>query len=56
MRNIELPAVSAELPDMPMAPPLGELSPKVTERVSPLPENHKRGDGIALTKGLLIAA
>ena len=37
------------------APPLGELSPKVTERARMLTENHKRGDGIALTKGLLIA-
>ena len=37
------------------APPLGELSPKVTERARMLTENHKRGEGIALTKGLLIA-
>ena len=37
------------------APPLGELSPKVTERARMLTENHKRGDGIVLTKGLLIA-
>ena len=31
-RNAELHAVSSELTDMPMALPLGELSPQVTER------------------------
>ena len=36
----------------PVAPPLGELSPKVTERARMLPENHNRSDSIALTKSL----
>ena len=50
LRYIELPAVSAEWPDTPVAPPLGELAPKVTERARTLPENHKHSDSIALTK------
>ena len=29
-----------------------EVSPKVTERARPLTRNHRRSDGIALTKGL----
>ena len=44
------------LPGTPVAPPLGELSPKVTERARPLQKNKKHSDSIALTKGLLIAA
>ena len=35
--------------------PLGELSPKVTERARTLAGTRRRGDSIALTKGLLIA-
>ena len=35
---------------MPMALPLGELSPKVTERARMLTEKRRHGDGIALTK------
>jgi len=31
---------------------MGEVSPKVTERARPLTRNHRRSDGIALTKGL----
>ena len=34
LRHIELPASSAELPDMPMPLPMGEVAPKVTERAS----------------------
>ena len=36
--------------------PLGELSPKVTERARTLAEKRRRGDSIALTKRQLIAA
>ena len=39
----------------PEAPPLGELSPKVTERARTLTERNRRSDSIALTKNLLIA-
>ena len=34
LRYIKLSAVSFELSGLPMAPPLGELSPKVTERAT----------------------
>ena len=53
--KIRLCSSRVGLTGTPEAPPLGELSPKVTERARMLTENHKRGDGIALTKGLLIA-
>ena len=36
--------------------PLGEVSPKVTERARTLTRDRRHGDGIALTKGVLIAA
>ena len=36
-------------------PPLGELSPKVTERARTLTEKNRRSDSIALPKNLLIA-
>ena len=36
--------------------PLGEVSPKVTERARMLTEKHRHSDNIALTKNLLIAA
>ena len=36
--------------------PLGEVSPKVTERARMLTIKYKRSDSIALTKSLLIAA
>ena len=35
--------------------PLGEVSPKVTERARTPPEEREDGDNFALTKGLLIA-
>ena len=35
--------------------PLGEVSPKVTERARTLTGNRRHGDSIALTKSLLIA-
>ena len=38
-----------------MALPLGELSPKVTERARTLTEKSRRSDSIALPKSLLIA-
>ena len=38
-----------------MALPLGELSPKVTERARMLTEKSRRSDSIALSKNLLIA-
>ena len=38
------------------APPLGELSPKVTERARMLTEKNRHSDSIALTKRQLIAA
>ena len=34
--------------------PLGEVSPKVTERARTLTGNRRHGDSIALTKSLLI--
>ena len=37
------------------APPLGELSPEVTERARTLTEKYGRCDSITLTKALLIA-
>ena len=40
----------------PVPLPLGEVSAKQTERARTLTEMYKRGDSIALTKGLLIAA
>ena len=40
----------------PKAPPLGELSPKVTERARTLTKKSRRSDSIALPKGQLIAA
>ena len=42
--------------DTPVAPPLGELSPKVTERARTLTKNRRRSDSIALPKRQLIAA
>ena len=45
-----------KLPDTPVAPPLGELSPKVTERARTLTKNRRRSDSIALPKRQLIAA
>ena len=36
--------------------PLGELSPKVTERARTPTEKNRRSDSIALSKSLLIAA
>jgi hypothetical protein len=39
-----------------LAPPLGELSPKVTERARTLTKRNRRSDSIALTKRQLIAA
>ena len=39
-----------------LALPLGELSPKVTERARTLTERNRRSDSIALSKNLLIAA
>ena len=38
-----------------LALPLGELSPKVTERARMLTEKSRRSDSIALSKNLLIA-
>ena len=40
----------------PVPLPMGEVSPKVTERARMLPEKHWHSDSIALTKSLLIAA
>ena len=45
-----------KLTGTPEAPPLGELSPKVTERARMLTVIRGRSDSIALTKSLLIAA
>ena len=56
LRHIELPAVSAELPGLPMALPLGELASECeTERARPLTMSIERSDMLPLRKALLIA-
>ena len=54
--KIRLCSSRVGLTGTPEAPPLGELSPKVTERARMLTVIRGRGDSIALTKSLLIAA
>ena len=56
MRHIGPWASSRKLPGLPKALPLGELSPKVTERARTLTKNRRRSDSIALPKRQLIAA
>ena len=56
LRHIGPQASSGKLPGLPKALPLGELSPKVTERARPLTKNRRRSDSIALPKRQLIAA
>ena len=53
--KIRLCSFRVGLPGTPEAPPLGELSPKVTERARTLTERNRRSDSIALSKNLLIA-
>ena len=48
--------IPQNLPSLSKALPLGELSPKVTERARTLTEKSRRSDSIALPKNLLIAA
>ena len=52
--KIRLCSFRVGLTGLPMAPPLGELSPKVTERARTLTERNRRSDSIALTKRQLI--
>ena len=47
--------IPQSLPSLSKALPLGELSPKVTERARTLTEKSRRSDSIALPKNLLIA-
>ena len=54
--KIRLCSSRVGLTGTPEAPPLGELSPKVTERARMLTVIRRRSDSIALTKSLLIAA
>ena len=54
--KIRLCSSRVGLTGTPEAPPLGELSPKVTERARMLTVIRGRSDSIALTKSLLIAA
>ena len=56
MRHIGPQASSRKWPGLPKALPLGELSPKVTERARMLTEKNRRSDSIALPKRQLIAA
>ena len=56
LRPVGPQASSGKLPGLPKAPPLGELSPKVTERARTLTKNRRRSDSIALPKRQLIAA
>ena len=56
LRHIGPQASSGKWPGLPKAPPLGELSPKVTERARKLTKNRRRSDSIALPKRQLIAA
>ena len=56
LRPVGPQASSKKWPGLPMALPLGELSPKVTERARTLTENRRRSDSIALPKSQLIAA
>ena len=53
--KIRLCSSSVGLTGTPEALPLGELSPKVTERARTLTERNRRSDSIALTKRQLIA-
>ena len=52
LRHIELSEVSEKWPGTPVPLPMGEVSPKVTERARPLTRNRRHSDSIALTKGL----
>ena len=54
--KIRLCSSRVGLTGTPEAPPLGELSPKVTERARTLTKRNRRSDSIALPKNLLIAA
>ena len=47
--------IPQSLPSLPKALPLGELSPKVTERARTLTERNRRSDSIALSKRQFIA-
>jgi len=55
LRHIGLWAAGLNWSGLPKAPPLGELSPEVTERARTLTEKYGRCDSITLTKALLIA-
>ena len=54
--KIRLCSSRVGLTGTPEAPPLGEVSPQVTERARMLTVIRRRSDSIALTKSLLIAA